>query len=251
MYTSDHGDLLHSHQRPWAKSFPEDASCRVPLIVSYPDKAEQAKVSNTLVGTLDLMPTVLGLMGVGIPEQCVGADLSRSITGKEDILMESVPLFYYGPNWRGVFTERYTFAFDEMNETNDFPCNVLYDRNIDPYQQHNLFYNPNYADIRQEMFEKAVAWMKTYDDPMISRTELLELCKVDQLPRISAKGNTGEVSGRPADLIKSTNYKSKVPARMPNAEETKVLLERARNREIEIMEGVYQEKIDQLNGKNP
>jgi hypothetical protein len=93
--------------------------------------------------------------------------------------------------------------------------------------------------------------MKTYDDPMISRTELLELCKVDQLPRISAKGNTGEVSGRPADLIKSTNYKSKVPAKMPNAAETKVLLERARNRKIEIMERVYQEKIDQLNGIDP
>ena len=249
VYTSDHGDLLHSHQRPWAKSFPEDASCRVPLIVSYPDKAEQAKVSNTLVGTLDLMPTVLGLMGVGIPEQCVGADLSRSITGKEDILMESVPLFYYGPNWRGVFTERYTFAFDEMNETNDFPCNVLYDRNIDPFQQHNLFYNPNYADIRLELLEKAIAWMKTYEDPMISRSELLELCGVDHSPKLDGKGKTGELFGRPADLIKSTDYKSKTPARMPNAEETKVLLERARDREVGMIEGVYQEKIEQLNMK--
>jgi len=245
VYTSDHGDLLHSHQRPWAKSFPEDASCRVPLVVSYPDKAEQGKVSNTLVGTLDLMPTVLGLMDVKIPEQCVGADLSKSITGIEDIMVESVPLFYYGPNWRGVFTERYTFAFDDMNETDDYSWNVLYDRNIDPYQQHNLFYNSNYADLRQEMFENAVAWMKKYEDPMISRSELLELCGVDHSPRLAEKGKTGELSGRPADLIQATDYKSKIPARMPNAEETKVLLEKVRDRKIKNMKEVYKEKIDQ------
>ena len=244
VYTSDHGDLLHSHQRPWAKSFPEDPSCRVPLIISYPEDAVQGKVSGTLVGTLDLMPTVLGLMGVEIPDQCVGANLSESITGTEDIQVESVPLFYYGPNWRGVFTERYTFAFDDMDETDDFSWNVLYDRNVDPYQQHNIFYNPNYAEVRQELFEKSVAWMKKYEDPMISRTELLELCKVDQLPRISAKGNTGELSGRPLDLIKATNYKSKIPARMPDAAETKVLLERARDREIRVIEGLFQEEID-------
>ncbi len=247
VYTSDHGDLLHSHQRPWAKSFPEDASCRVPLIVSYPKEAEQGKVSSTLVGTLDLMPTLLGLMEVDIPEQCVGADLSMSITGKEDILVESVPLFYYGPNWRGVFTERYTFAFDDMNENDDYSFNVLYDRNVDPYQQHNLFYNPNYTVVRQEMFERTLEWMRIYEDPMISRTELLKLCGVDHTPRIAEKGKTGELSGRPADLIKSTNYKSKIPARMPNAAETKELLEKVRDREIGVIEGVYQEKIEQLN----
>ena len=248
VYTSDHGDLLHSHQRPWAKSFPEDASCRVPLIVSYPQKAEKAKVSNTLVGTLDLMPTVLGLMDVEIPDNCVGSDLSKTITQKEDLMVELVPLFYYGPNWRGVFTERYTFAFDNMEETDEFSWNVLYDRNIDPYQQHNLFYDPNYAGIRQELFENAVAWMNKYEDPMISRTELLNLCEVEQEPRISAKGNTGEVSGRPIDLIKATNYKSKIPARMPSAGETKALLERVRDRKIKNIEGVYREKIHVVNG---
>jgi len=38
---------------------------------------------------------------------------------------------------------------------------------------------------------------------------------------------------------------------MPNAEETKVLLEKVRNREIEIIYGVYQEKIDCLNQRDP
>ena len=252
VYTSDHGDLLHSHQRPWPKSFPEDASCRVPLIVSYPNKAEQAKVSNTLVGTLDLMPTVLGLMDVEIPDNCVGTDLSKSITEKEDIMVESVPLFYFERNWRGVFTERYTFAFDNLNETDElFSWNVLYDRNIDPYQQHNLFYDPNYSGVRQELFEKAVAWMDKYEDPMIGAPELFELCEVDHTPKLAAKGKTGELSARPADLIKATNYKSKIPARMPNAEETKVLLERVRDREIKNTKGVYQEKIDRLNEIDP
>lgn len=35
---------------------------------------------------------------------------------------------------------------------------------------------------------------------------------------------------------------------MPNAEETKVLLERVRDREIKIINGVYQEKADKALG---
>ncbi len=244
VYTSDHGDMLHSHQRPGPKTYPEDVSCRVPLIISYPNKITQAKVSNTKVGTLDLMPTVLGLMGVEVPEQCVGTDLSASVTEVEDIMVESVPIFNYNRNWRGVFTERYTFAFDIMNETNEFTYNVLYDRNIDPYQQHNLFYDPNYADIRQELFEKTVAWMNTYGDPMISESELLEISGVDHTPGLWAPGKTGILPGRPVNFIKSANYKSKIPARMPNEEETKVLLERVRDRQIKIIKGLYQEKIE-------
>ena len=248
VYTSDHGDLLHSHQRPWAKGFPEDASCRVPLVVSYPNKIEQAKVSKTLVGVLDLMPTVLGLMDVDIPDNCVGTDLSETITKKEDIIVESVPLLPVGSNWRGVLTERYTFAFENWDETNEFSYNVLYDRNIDPYQQHNLFYDPNYADVRQKMFEKAVEWMNKYEDPMISASELFKLCDVDHSPKLDAKGKTGELSGRPIDMIKAANLKNKIPSRMPNAEETKVLLERVRDREIKIINGVYQEKADKALG---
>ena len=241
VYTSDHGDLLHSHGRPWAKSFPEDVSARVPLIVSYPNKIKQSKVSNTLIGTLDLMPTVLGLMDVKIPKNCIGSDLSKTITRKRDIEVASVPLFYFGPDWRGIFTERYTFAFDALEEKDVFSWNVLYDRNIDPYQQHNLFYDPNYTEIRQELFEKSLAWMDEFDDTMVSKNEITLLCGLENV-NLGMKGDTGELLGRPIDLIKKSNTKSLIPERMPNAQETTLLLERIKNRKIKEIELLYEEK---------
>ena len=58
VYTSDHGDLLRSHGiHDWHKSVPEQVSCRVPLILRWPGQLPP-RVSDMLVGTLDLMPTL-------------------------------------------------------------------------------------------------------------------------------------------------------------------------------------------------
>ena len=93
--------------------------------------------------------------------------------------------------------------------------------------------------------------MKKYEDPMIGAPGLFKLCDIDTSVKLDAKGRTCELSGRPIDLIKATNYKSKIPARMPNTEETKVLLKKVCDRKIKNIKGVYQEKIDQLNGIDP
>jgi len=69
VYTSDHGDMLLSHGWPYNKSVPENESCHVPLLVRWPAKL-QPRTSNLLFGTLDFMPTLLGLMGIAVPPTC-------------------------------------------------------------------------------------------------------------------------------------------------------------------------------------
>jgi arylsulfatase A-like enzyme len=60
VFTSDHGDLLGSHDRPWPKGFPEDLSLRVPFVMRWPGRVRPGTETDLLLGSLDLMPTLLG-----------------------------------------------------------------------------------------------------------------------------------------------------------------------------------------------
>lgn len=58
---SDHGPL------PRGKRWPYDSGIRVPLIVRRPGELEAGKVTDELVSTVDLGPTVLSLAGLDVP----------------------------------------------------------------------------------------------------------------------------------------------------------------------------------------
>ena len=140
VYTSDHGDLLHSHGRPLPKTFPEEESIHVPLLMRWPERLRAARVSDLMVGTLDLMPTLLGLMDLPIPRTCQGVDFARPLIAGNDgsndgpdslpLLICSIPrALPHG--WRGVRTRRYTYAFDQGGNREN-PVNVMFDNQADP-----------------------------------------------------------------------------------------------------------------------
>ncbi|MHC4351554.1 MAG: sulfatase-like hydrolase/transferase, partial [Planctomycetota bacterium] len=74
VFTSDHGDMLRSHgqtkkQKPW------DESVRVPFLVRYPAAhGKKGRQIDMPVNTPDIMPTLLGLSGIDIPESVEGRD---------------------------------------------------------------------------------------------------------------------------------------------------------------------------------
>ena len=66
------------------------------------------RVSDLLFGTLNFMPTLLDLMGLVPPATCQGRNLAAAIRSGDDRAVESVPLFHFAGNWRGVYTRRCT-----------------------------------------------------------------------------------------------------------------------------------------------
>jgi arylsulfatase A-like enzyme len=66
MHWSDHGPL------PRGKRWPYDSGIRIPMIVRWPGSLEAGSVSERLVSTIDLGPTVLSLAGVPIPGHMQG-----------------------------------------------------------------------------------------------------------------------------------------------------------------------------------
>lgn len=200
VFTSDHGNMLGSCGRSQPKCCPEDDSCRVPLIISGPG-LDAGRASNLLVGSLDLMPTILGLLGLSVPETCQGTNLADAILAGNDDAAESVPLFL--GDWRGVVTLDYTYSFGNFSQflLQSGDCNRLYDRQTDPYQQNNLFGEPAYQAIQASLDEMTRAWMKQFNDPLVKTETVLKRCCVEGIPQAySSKGN-GALRGRPIDLI--------------------------------------------------
>ncbi|HIA68198.1 TPA: sulfatase, partial [Candidatus Poribacteria bacterium] len=122
IFSSDHGEMLGSHnKKPFTKQIFWDESCRVPYLLRYPaftSEYQNQKVMTPL-GTVDIMPTLLGLCGLEIPDSVEGDDLSVCVLDQVELedhvaLYMSVSPFsgsnYLDPAYRAIRTDRYTFA---------------------------------------------------------------------------------------------------------------------------------------------
>lgn len=76
IFTSDHGEMLGDHYL-FRKSVPYEPSVRVPLLISMPKRygIKRGKVISKPVSLEDIMPTILELAGVEIPDTVEGSSL--------------------------------------------------------------------------------------------------------------------------------------------------------------------------------
>jgi arylsulfatase A-like enzyme/lysophospholipase L1-like esterase len=209
VYASDHGDMLFSRGSRMEKGHPTADSCRVPLLVRWPEHLKPG-TSDLLVSTLDLMPTLLGMMGIPAPRTCQGRDLSQPIRDRRDDAVESVPLFLQvadRANWRGVYTRRYTYSFERPDSPSVAPdrFNRLYDRERDPHELNNLFDSPQHRGLRDELHRKTKDWMARFHDTHEAHTTIARAILEDpaeaKLPALGGPGRSGKLKGRPIDML--------------------------------------------------
>jgi len=97
VYTSDHGDMMGSH-RLLAKCVMFEEAARVPLLVRLPEQRAPRRIWGP-VSQIDLVPTLLDLMGQPIPDHVEGKSLKPVLEGTGDAkLEESVVIEWNGPN---------------------------------------------------------------------------------------------------------------------------------------------------------
>ncbi|MFC1736480.1 sulfatase, partial [Candidatus Hydrogenedentota bacterium] len=173
VFTSDHGDMLHSHgkvnkQQPW------DESIMVPFLLRYPT-AHGSKGSETdiPINTPDIMPTLLALSGVDIPGEVEGVDLSGVVTGKGEpdidaaLIMCASPFGQWqrkngGKEYRGIRTRRHTYVKDL-----DGPW-LLFDNQEDPYQRDNLYDRSEHAKLQEKLEGILARKLKETKDEFLS-----------------------------------------------------------------------------------
>jgi hypothetical protein len=91
IFTSDHGDMMLS-QGLTTKLYPWDESVRIPLLIRYPRKlGRRGSRVNTAFGMPDLMPTVLTLAGLPIPDSVEGSDRRNTVPKRVSAVFDFCP----------------------------------------------------------------------------------------------------------------------------------------------------------------
>ena len=133
------------------KSYGYTENAQVPLIARLPGKIPPGLVTDGLITTIDIYPTLLGLAGISAPEGTRGMDLSHLFFGAEGEDRE-YGLHFFCPSYDrtmeesvwGIRTQQYLY-FRDKGVTH------LYDRKADPYEMRNLAGNPQYAEVEAQM----------------------------------------------------------------------------------------------------
>jgi len=179
VFTSDHGDMLYSQggrkkQQPW------DESIKVPFLIRYPAVlgAGGSRLDMPF-NTPDIMPTLLGLSGIDVPDTAEGEDYSGVLTGREKagndaaLIMCPQPFGQWirrigGREFRGVRTRRYTYTRDLNGPW------LLYDNAKDPYQMNNLCNKTKYARVQKQMEAILARKLKETNDQFLSGPEYIK-----------------------------------------------------------------------------
>lgn len=160
IYSADHGDCLGAHKLIEKGAFTYDEIYRIPMVVKGLGQQDNA----SFVYLQELMPTLLDIAGTTPKQPVDGYSLlplmlgTQASNNRTEIYGEYHNHFYVSRQ-RMVRDNDYQFTFNENDR------GELYDFKKDPYQLHNVCYDPAYASIKAEYIEKMSHHMKATNDP--------------------------------------------------------------------------------------
>jgi len=159
-FTVDHGDHLGQHGM-YQKMEMYEPAVRVPLVVRAPGAA--ARSFEQVVSHLDVMPTLLELMGLPVPGGLDGVSLAPAIlTGASPPDRPAFCQYSGNPTLgdvrRAVIRGEHKYVYDPQ----DAP--ELYDLAADPLEMRNLADEPEAAGLRRELHGLCAAWGAAHGD---------------------------------------------------------------------------------------
>jgi arylsulfatase A-like enzyme len=190
MVSADHGEEFHEHGGVYHGSSLYDEQVRVPLIVNVPGVA--ARRVATPVESIDIAPTVLGLVGLPVPASMRGDDLRDLITSGAD---ELGPVFSAVNHKKMVVRWPHKLVADLR-----FGLFELYDLERDPGERTNLADKDPalLASLRGEIYgwlDALAPQAETQDDPVkvaLDRGRLRDRRAVDPLAQLVASSGARE-----------------------------------------------------------
>lgn len=152
VFTSDHGQQMGSHGLLY-KNVPFEESMRIPFVLRWPGRIDSSAAERVGVSSVDIAPTLLGLLGLGagIPDRMHGTDVSGALLARgaaTDAALavggEGTPssLYFYYPrnegdvDIRGLRTA--TRKFIARFHSGTGLATALYDLAADPYELENI-----------------------------------------------------------------------------------------------------------------
>ncbi len=190
LFTTDHGLAL-----PRAKCSLYDSGLETALILRAPGQGVAGgRTLDTLTSNVDLLPTILDLLGLPSPARVQGRSVAPALRGAaftphKAIYGEMTYHDYYDPR-RCVRTTRHklivnftaapgfmdpsqswrprTVTIEPPDPALDYhPLLELYDLADDPHEWRNLADDPDHATIRTELLGLLARWMRDTGDPLL------------------------------------------------------------------------------------
>jgi arylsulfatase A-like enzyme len=184
IFTTDHGSAF-----PRAKCNLYEPGIRISLLFRWPGEFPSGAVVSEMVGTIDILPTLLQVAGGNVPENIEGESFLAALkgeefSGRELIFAEKFWHVTYDPI-HSVRDERYKYirnlAPGRAYQNGPQPDNPqlpdslkgdrvpeeLYDLQSDPIEYSNLVDQPEYEGVLSNMRNIMEQWMTGTDDPIL------------------------------------------------------------------------------------
>ncbi len=162
LFTSDHGEMMGDHYL-WRKTYPYEASTRIPMIVRWPDSL--AKTRNTargqvrshLVELRDIFPTFLDAAGLDIPETVDGESMLNVIADpnakwREVLDLEHGTCYWKENSWVALTDAKYKYVYFTISGRQQ-----LFDLANDPDELYDLAKNPEHRQLLKSWEQKMIA----------------------------------------------------------------------------------------------
>jgi uncharacterized sulfatase len=170
IYTSDHGDMLHSHSLNNKGAAMYEENVGIPLIVRWPGVTPPGSVCRHIVSHIDLVPTIMQAAGLPVPKLLEGNSMVETLLNPEIKVNDAVFIEFgryeidhdgfggFQPI-RAIFDGRYKLVINLL--TSD----ELYDLENDPWENKNLISDQEYSSIRNMLHDRILDWMNNTRDP--------------------------------------------------------------------------------------
>jgi len=175
LFTSDHGEMLGEHDL-YAKRVMYEMSANVPMIISGLPKSERVgknTVDNRLVGLQDVMPTLLDLADISIPETCTGL----SMLGAEQRSTLYCEAMEGLTATRMITNKRFKFIW--------YPAGnrlQLFDLTEDPYENIDLANEERYSETLSELKTQLIQELYGVDKTWLDGLELVGFEAPTEIP---------------------------------------------------------------------
>ncbi|MGQ9621700.1 MAG: sulfatase family protein, partial [Bacteroidales bacterium] len=167
IYTSDQGFYLGEHG--WFdKRFMYEESYRTPLLISWPGVTQPGSVNKNMVSNLDFAETFLDIAGIDIPSGMQGMSMKPLLKGQKVPKWRTEHYYHYYEypavhsvkRHYGISTDRYKLIhfYYDIDEWE------LYDLQSDPLEMRNVYNDPDYSQVKNELHKRLKKIMKKYGD---------------------------------------------------------------------------------------
>nr|MDO8113388.1 sulfatase-like hydrolase/transferase [Candidatus Sigynarchaeota archaeon] len=155
IFTTDHGDFFGQHGLVTKGPFHYEDLVRIPFIVRCPELIPANHSSDALQSLVDLPQTMLGLLGLPVPERMTGVDQSQVWLGKNESARDHVLVeMHHSPAL--VHVKTYVNKRYKITAYNEATYGELFDLQEDPGEKHNLWNDPAKVGLKSELLFRLI-----------------------------------------------------------------------------------------------